>query len=318
MILAQATEPRLVRERASAVGEDGVFKLLTWRSLAITRLFGLPDIVGEPIQQEFQFPLQRRVDRLFRLADGSLLNIEHQSTLADRGALARRMISYNVMIKEQFPKTALLQIVIYTGRRPHGGRGIEDRLEYASLDASGIHGVRFSAAMRNFRRVPTDEFLKSGRLDDLILGLMAGGGDDAAYIEEVVARIKAAPEPQKADAIEKFAAVCATMPDRRAGLPKSGEVKMWIDEVKDSPFVRQIVEIAGKDRMREEAKRTLAKLLVSHAVKLDLDLPHDAEALLMARASEEALFGMANDMENMDSFRGFAKRHGVDLSRSAS
>jgi len=92
---------------------------------------------------------------------------------------------------------------------------------------------------------------------------------------------------------------------------------MWIDEVKDSPFVRQIVEIAGKDRMREEAKRTLAKLLVSHAVKLDLDLPHDAEALLMARASEEALFGMANDMENMDSFRGFAKRHGVDLSRSA-
>ena len=92
---------------------------------------------------------------------------------------------------------------------------------------------------------------------------------------------------------------------------------MWIDEVKDSPFARQIVEIAGKARMREEANRPLAKLLVRHAVKLDLDLPHDAAALLMARASEEALFGMANDMENMDSFRGFAKRHGVDLSRSA-
>ena len=106
------------------------------------------------------------------------------------------------------------------------------------------------------------------------------------------------------------------MPDRRPGLPNSEEIRMWIDEVKDSPFVQQIVEIAGERRRREEARRTL-KLLVTHAIKLDLDLPHEAEALLLARASEETLFAMANDMENMQNFRTFAKSHGVDLSRAA-
>jgi hypothetical protein len=34
---------------------------------------------------------------------------------------------------------------------------------------------------------------------------------------------------------------------------------MWIDEVKDKPFVRCIVEIAGKDRMARE--RTEGKIL---------------------------------------------------------
>jgi hypothetical protein len=116
------------------LGLDGLFKLLTWRSLAISRVFGLPDIVGEPLQQEFQFPRERRVDRLYRLADGSLLNIEHQSSLADREALARRMVTYHVMIKDQFPAAGLMQIVIYTGKTPIRPEG---PLVYESLDATG-------------------------------------------------------------------------------------------------------------------------------------------------------------------------------------
>ena len=140
----------MTEERPRTVGEDGIFKLLTWHSLAIPRLFGLPDIDGEPIQQEYQFPMQRRVDRLYRLKDGSLLNIEHQSSLSDRDALARRMITYNIMIKEEFPKNPLLQIVIDTGKEPSDRSRIGDKLEYASLDASGRHGIHFSAALRVF------------------------------------------------------------------------------------------------------------------------------------------------------------------------
>jgi hypothetical protein len=53
-----------MEEDRNALGEDGLFKLLTWNSLAITPLFGLPEIVGEPIKQELHHSLERRVDRL--------------------------------------------------------------------------------------------------------------------------------------------------------------------------------------------------------------------------------------------------------------
>ncbi len=90
---------------------------------------------------------------------------------------------------------------------------------------------------------------------------------------------------------------------------------MWIEDVKDSPLVKEIVEIAGKERIKDQARRTLAKLLATHAVKRKLDLPPDVEALLATHATEEALFEMANDMENMSNFREFVKSHGVELPR---
>jgi hypothetical protein len=134
--------------------------------------------------------MQRRVDRLYRLADGSLLNIEHQSSLRDKDALARRMITYHMMIKEQFPDPPLLQIVVYTGREPADWTRIDEALEYQTLDRSGAHGIRFSAALRDFRVAPINEFQKSGFVGDLILGLMAAGGDDERYIVDVIDRIR--------------------------------------------------------------------------------------------------------------------------------
>ena len=313
------------------LGEDGLFKLLTWNSLALTRLFGLPEIAGEPIQQEFQFPTERRVDRLYRLADGSMLNIEHQSRLGDREALARRMVVYNVMIRERFPDASLLQVVVYTGREPADRSRLGDALRFDSLDARDRHGVRFSAALCDFRTAPIQEFRRSGRLDDLILGLMASGGDDDAYIVEVVERIRLSDGEVKIDAIEKFTAVCATMPDRKIGQWRPGDRQMWAS-MEESAFVRDLVEVVGakriesarnegRDEGRNEGQRLgLARLIVLHAQRRGFRLPASEDetiARLAAEASEDKLLEMAERLQEMSDFGPFLRQFGIDPNRPA-
>jgi hypothetical protein len=142
---------------------------------------------------------------------------------------------------------------------------------------------------------------------------MSMGGDDGDYINHVLGRIKATAGAERLAAIEKFVAVCATMPDRKVGQLDLGELEMWIDEVKDSPIVKEIVEIAGRERIEEESKRTLAKVLVRRAEKLNLNPPSDAESLLLTYATRESLFDMADDMEHMSDFNDFVRSHGVAL-----
>ena len=330
----------VAEDEPKTIGEDGLFKLLSWNSAAIPKIFGLPDIVGEPIQQEFQHPLQRRVDRLYRLADGSLLNIEHQSRLDDREALARRMIDYRNMIRARFPSVQLRQVVAYTGREPLDRGRIGRLLNYEDSDEHG-RGVSFRAELRDFRATPVDAFKRSGRVDDLILGLMAAGGDNSDYIEAVVGRIRSFQGENRRSAIEKFIAVCATMPDVTAAA-KVGDLRMWIEEVKDSPFIREIVEIAGKERIEEAMKAAaargveigksegveigkaegvrlgLARSVVHYAVKHKLDLPGPAEEvarLLAAGAAERLLYDMIGDLERMSDFGEFIMSHGAAVPR---
>jgi hypothetical protein len=55
-----------------------------------------------------------------------------------------------------------------------------------------------------------------------------------------------------------------------------------MDDVKDNPVAKRFIEIAGKERIEEQTRRTLARVLVKHAVELNLDLPENAESLLAA------------------------------------
>lgn len=89
--------------KASEPSLDAIFKELTWTGGALTRVLGLPRIKDEPLQQEFQWPLQRRLDRLYLLEDETLLNIEHQSRLDDLKGLAHRMAVYRLMVRAKFP-----------------------------------------------------------------------------------------------------------------------------------------------------------------------------------------------------------------------
>jgi len=228
-----------------------------------------------------------------------------------------------------------------TGSAADRGK-IGDRLAYVSLDRGRRHGVRFSAALRDFRSMPPDEFRMSGLLDDLILGLMAKGGDDDGYIAEVISRIRAMEGEPKTTAIEKFIAVCATMKHRKAGQIDLGDTNMWVADPKENYVVRQILELAGKERFeaaaaegrakgmlegltegRVEGKiegkiegiliglaRSIARYAVNHGIELPAD-PSDVETALAHDADEATLDRMLDDIENMTDFHSFIKRHGV-------
>ncbi len=98
---------------------------------------------------------------------------------------------------------------------------------------------------------------------------------------------------------------------------------MWIEEVKGSPFVKEIVEIAGKERIEKaaaEAKergihsglaRGLARGVVRDAVKHKMDLPSTPEEteVFLSSADEATLNAMLDDVENMTDFNEFVRAH---------
>jgi hypothetical protein len=86
-----------------------------------------------------------------------------------------------------------------------------------------------------------------------------------------------------------------------------------MDEVKYNPVAKRFIEIAGKQRIDELTRRTLARASIKYALRLDLAVPDDAEALLASYADEDALFEMVVDMASMTDFMVFLKVHGVDI-----
>jgi hypothetical protein len=237
------------------------------------------------------------------------------------------MIAYRIMIRERFPDALLRQVIVYTGREPRDRSRLGTSLNYDDRDEGG-RGIVFSASLRDFRATPATEFLRSGRLDDLILGLMAAGGDDQAYVAEVLRNVRAASGEARRLAREKYLAVCATMTNR-AALRGVEDLAMWLEDVKDSPFIQEIVEIAGKARIEAamaqgEAKgvvKGLARSLIRQALRRGVALPaapEEVEALLTARADEAKLDELLDDIDSITDFAIFLKAHGVDLGKGAS
>lgn len=106
-------------------------------------------------------------------------------------------------------------------------------------------------------------------------------------------------------------------PGRR---PATSAREMWIDDVKDSPLVREIIEIAARQRL-EEARRNgialgLARRLVLHAIEHKFDLPcttEETEAVLAAHANEAVLTDMVSKIDAMTDFAAFIENYGVTI-----
>jgi hypothetical protein len=301
----------MAEEEGKTLGEDGLFKLLTWRSSAITRIFDLPAIKGEPLQQEFADPMARRVDRLYRLADGSLLNIEHQSSLRDKNALARRMATYRIMIRGHFRRIVIRQVVVFTGAEPRDRSRIGKVLTYEDVDADG-NGIRFTAVVKDFLSVPVAVFRQSGEIDDYILGILASGGGDPRYVQEVATKIAPMRGEEGRSAREKFVAVCVIR-GAKTIIGAARELEMWMEDAKNNPVGKLFLEIVGRDRFNEQSRRTLARVLLRHAAKRGLTAPENAETVLVTHASEEVLFDMVEDMTSMTDFGTFVRSYGVDI-----
>jgi hypothetical protein len=301
------------------LGMDGLFKELTWTGKAISQIFDLPPIVGEPIQQEFQQPLQRRLDRLYRLLDGSLLNVEHQSSVGGAEALARRLAHYHLLVTEKFPDVPLHQVVIFAPVDRSKAVRVPSSIRLELTDPSG-HGLRFSAPIRDLRNVPFDVFERSGEMDDLLLGLLGPGWDMPDYVEKVRARVGQLTGEARTATLEKLAAIWLMNDNLRNKGYREVFDMSWIDEVKDRPSVQQFVEIAGKERIARErtegARRALAGVLVNHARKAGLDLYVEPDHLIeqfAIYADETQLQQMIEDMPQMTDVREFVRAHNIEL-----
>lgn len=297
-------------DNQKSLGVDGLFKELTWDGKVITSIFELPPIKGEPFQQEFQHPLRRYLDRLYQLEDGSLLNIEHQSSLHDSQALARRLAHYHLLVSEKFPEAVLHQIVIFVPTDRSRTDRIPDKI---MLDLAGKHGhgLKFSVPVKDLRKVPATAFEASGEIDDLLLGLLGPGADMPEYVEKVRSKVGEIRGEARKTTIEKLAAILLMNDNLR----KQGVLDMsWIDEVKDRPFAKEFVEIAGKERIAEAERHGLAKAIVGKA--LEIDPNGDAGSLieyLVRYADEHQLLSMIRDMHEMTDVASFIKEHGVEI-----
>jgi hypothetical protein len=288
------TEPETVRP----MRQDGLFKLLTWTSPALTGMFGLPRIVGDPIQQETHEPVERRLDRLYRLEDGSYLNVEHRSAIGDAAALSERMLRYRVRFRTHHPHPAVLrQVVVFTGAEPNDRRRVPVRLDYADLDPEG-HGTTFRTAVKDLLTEPLATFTASGLLDDLLLGLLGPGRRDLGYRAAVARQVAVLRGEPLRVAKEKFVAVCATIGMSVDDL--LGDVRMWIEDVKDSPIVQEIIEIAGQERMEQERRKTAAAIVMDTVRDRKLAVGDHLEAELVAYATEKQIRDLIGRLFRVD------------------
>lgn len=222
-------------------------------------MFGLPSIKGDPLQQELPESVERKVDRLYRLTDGSILNIEHQSTLRDKQLLAMRMALYRIRIRRVFKSKVLHQIVIYTGPTPKKRSKVPQSLEWD--DMHGAHGgLKFSVPVRDLLSESLETFRRSGHLDDMMLGILGPGRGNSRYIAEVADRVRLLSGEEARAAKEKFVAACATVGIEP--IETAQEFAMWIKDVRDSKVVRDIVDIASPAVREYGSKEALAKILV--------------------------------------------------------
>lgn len=293
--------------------QDGIFKMLTWASDALTQMFGYPAIDGDPVQQEFHEPSERRVDRLFPLADGPYLNVEHQTSLRDAKRLAERMVKYRLRARAVLPRDSMLrQVVIYTGAEPKDRSKVMERLRYDDRVPEDPSGLRFEAPVKDLLTVPIATFLASGKLDDMLLGLLGPGRADPAFRESVAARIRTMSGEDQRDAKVKFVAICATIGFTVDHL--IGDLPMWIEDVKDTPVVREIVRIAGRDQMEGERRLGMAKVVAGVASARGIDVPDGFADELALYADEEQLMALTSRIDDLkDDVLEFVREHGVEI-----
>ena len=247
------------------------------------------------------------------------MNVEHQSSIKNADALARRLAHYHLLVAEKFPDDLLRQVVIFAPVDRNKGERVPTGINLRLTDSFG-HGLTFSAPVKDLRKVPADVFERSGEIDDLLLGLLGPGADLPDYVEKVFSRVGQLTGEVRAGTLEKLVAIWL-MNDN---LPNKGYREVfdmsWIDEVKDRPAAQRFVEIAGKERIAREraeaTRRALAGVLVDHASKAGLDLHSEPDALiekLALYADETQLKQMIEDMGQMTDVREFVRAHDIEL-----
>lgn len=175
--------------------------------------------------------------------------------------------------------------------------------------------MAFAVAVIDLRAVEIEHFRASGEFDDLLLGLLAHGDTIPGYLEEIAQRVKQFTGTSRLDAIEKLVAVLAIGDTRATGVMEK-DFQMWMEEVKDRQIVKDIIEIAGKDRLQQERlegeaegmKRAYAGLVFEVAADKGLSSDEGLIDFLVENGDDATLKAMARSAADMDDLGEFLAR----------
>ena len=161
------------------------------RTLLIERL-----TAGIPIEEFFNVEMpavqQSRADLAMKLADGSILHIEFQST--NDVEMPERMAGYHLHLWRKY-RQPISQAVLYVG---------EPRLKMSdSLDTGAL---RFAYQLIDIRSFAANEFLATGRPADCVLAMLARDGEK--HLDDIVGRLRTFSEPEIRRAMVQASVLC--------------------------------------------------------------------------------------------------------------
>lgn len=89
---------------------------------------------------------------------------------------------------------------------------------------------------------------------------------------------------------------------------------MWIEDMKDTPVVREILRIAGRDQMDRARRLAMAKVIAGVASARGIDVPDSFADDLASYADEERLLALTSRIDDLqDDVIAFVREIGGDF-----
>ncbi|MBF0426701.1 MAG: hypothetical protein HQL66_12870 [Magnetococcales bacterium] len=142
------------------------------------------------LPMEFPATMRRVPDLVLAMEDHSILHVDMQSTAEP---MEWRMLMYYALIRQRYPKQALVQKVLYLGMEPW-------RFPVAIEEPA----LRFSCEVVDIRDIDCRRMLESPSLEENILAVLCRMEDGRDTIREVLRRISHLKPKARADALTKL------------------------------------------------------------------------------------------------------------------
>lgn len=171
----------------------------------------------------------RRADLLGEDRQGTLFHIELQSR--NDPEMALRMLEYACAIRRKFVRFPR-QLVFYVGSSPLKMSGAFD-----------VPGISYSCRIADIRELDSERLLKSGRLEDNILAVLAGVNDGREVARRILHKIAESAPEERSRALTELTVI--------AGLRGSAGVIIE-EESKQMPILDDIMDhpVLGRERRR--------------------------------------------------------------------
>jgi len=229
---------------------DALVKTLIQSSGVALRQLNLEPVV-EWLNVELPKTQNQRVDLLGRMVDGRLLHIELQSTNDSR--MPPRMAEYGLAILRKYGAFPV-QVVIYVGNGP-----LRMKPEFRA------EGMICWYRQVDIRDLDAAALLKSNRIADNILAVLAGLNDTAGGIRVILHNIAKRKGPRRKAALERLLLTCGLRDVEHIARKEvramptnidAGRILWKYDFIREAfhEKLRQKVREQVKERVKEQVK----------------------------------------------------------------